>query len=82
MPCPSEGKDSALPTKLQAPVTPSRKPLQVPGPQDQINEEEIGNLSEKELMITMIQNLRSRMEAQIEKIQEKFDKELQEIKNK
>ena len=33
-------------------------------------------------MITMIQNLRSRMEAQIEKIQEKFDKELQEIKNK
>ena len=34
----------------------------------QINKEEIGNLSEKELTITMIQNLRSRMEAQIEKI--------------
>ena len=39
--------------------------------QDQINEEEIGNLPEKEfrvMIINMIQNLRNRMEAQIEKI--------------
>ena len=39
--------------------------------QDQINEEEIGNLPEKEfrvMVVKMIQNLRNRMEAQIEKI--------------
>ena len=41
--------------------------------QDQINEEEIGNLPQKEfrvMIVKMIQNLRNRMEAQIEKIQE------------
>ena len=40
--------------------------------QDQVNEEEIGNLSEKKfrvMIIKMIQNLRNRMEAQNEKIQ-------------
>ena len=39
--------------------------------QEQINEEEIGNLPEKEfrvMIVKMIQNLRNRMEAQIEKI--------------
>ena len=39
--------------------------------QDQINEEEIGNLPEKEsrvMIVKMIQNLGSRMEARIEKI--------------
>ena len=38
--------------------------------QDQINEEEIGNLPEKEfrvMRVRMIQNLRSRMEAHTEK---------------
>ena len=53
--------------------------------QDQINEEEIGNLSEKEfrvMIVKMIQNLRNRMEAQIEKIQEMFNKDLEELKNK
>ena len=46
--------------------------------QDQINEEEIGNLPEKEIrvmIVKMIQNLGNRMEAQIEKIQERFDKD-------
>ena len=41
--------------------------------QDQINEEEIANRPEKDfrvMIVKMIQNLRSRMEAQIEKIQE------------
>ena len=41
--------------------------------QDQINEEEIANRTEKDfrvMIVKMIQNLRSRMEAQIEKIQE------------
>ena len=45
--------------------------------QDQINEEEIGNLLEKEvrvMIVKMIQNLRSRMEVRIEKIQEMFDR--------
>ena len=49
--------------------------------QDQINEEEIGNLPEKEfrvMIIKMIQNLGNRME----KIQETFNKELEELKSK
>ena len=53
--------------------------------QDQINEEEIGNLPEKEfraIIVKMIQNLGNRMEAWIEKIQETFNKDLEELKNK
>ena len=53
--------------------------------QDQINEKEIGNLPEKEfrvMIVKMIQNLGNRMEAQIEKIQEMFNKGLEELKNK
>ena len=53
--------------------------------QDQVNEEEIGNLLEKELrvmIVKMIQNLGNRMEAWIEKIQEMFNKDLEELKNK
>ena len=34
------------------------------------------------MIIKMIQNLRNRMEAQIEKIQEMFNKDLEELKNK
>ena len=52
---------------------------------DQINEEEIGNLPEKEfrvMIVKMIQNLGKRMEAWVEKIQEMFNKDLQEVKNK
>ena len=54
-------------------------------PQDQINEEEIGSLPEKEfrvIIIKMIQDLRNRMEARIEKIQEMFNRDLGELKNK
>ena len=50
-------------------------------PPDQTNEEEIGSLHEKELRVMtakMIQNLASRME----KIQETFNKDLEELKNK
>ena len=53
--------------------------------QDQINEEEIGNLAEKEfrvMTVKMIQNLRNRMGAWIEKIQEMFNKDLEDLKNK
>ena len=53
--------------------------------QDQINEEEIGNLPEKDfrvMTVKMIQNLRKRMETRIEKIQEMFNKDLEELKNK
>ena len=53
--------------------------------QNQINEEEIGNLPEKEfrvMIVKMIQNLGNRMEARIEKIQEMFNKDLEELKNK
>ena len=58
-------------------------------PQNQTKEEEIGNLSEKEfriMIIKMIQNLENKMELQInsletkmEKMQEMFDKDLEEI---
>ena len=53
--------------------------------QDQINAEEIGNLPEKQfivMIVKVIQNLGNRMEAHIEKIQEMFNKDLQELKNK
>ena len=49
--------------------------------QDQINEEEIGNLPEKEfrvIIVKMIQNLRNRME----KIQETFNKDIEELNSK
>ena len=50
-------------------------------PPDQTNEEEIGNLPEKEfsiMIVKMIQNLGKRME----KIQETFNRELEELKSK
>ena len=50
-------------------------------PPDQTNEEEIGSLPEKEfrvMTVKMIQNLGNRME----KIQETFHKDLEEIKSK
>ena len=60
-------------------------------PPSQTKEEEIGNLHEKEfriMIIKMIQNLENKMELQIntlekriEKTQEKFNKDLEEIKN-
>ena len=53
--------------------------------QDPVNEEEIGSLPEKEfrvMIVKMIQNLGNRMEARIEKIQEMFNKDLEELKNK
>ena len=53
-------------------------------PEKQRNEVEIGNHTEKEIRIMiekMIQNLRKRMEAKIEKMPEMFTKDL-ELKNK
>ena len=50
-------------------------------PPNQTNEEEIGSLPEKELRVTivkMMQNLGNRME----KIQETFNKDLDELKSK
>ena len=59
-------------------------------PQSQTKEEEIRNLTEKEfkiMIIKMIQNLENKMELQInsleikiEKMQEMFNKDLEEIK--
>ena len=59
-------------------------------PPNQTKEEEIGNLPEKEfriLIVKMIQNLEIKMElqinsleAKIEKMQERFNKDLEEIK--
>ena len=49
--------------------------------QDQINEDKIGNLPEKEfrvMIVKLIQNLGNRME----KLQETFNKDLEELKNK
>ena len=50
-------------------------------PRDQTNEEEIGRLPEKEftiMRVRMIQNLGNRME----KIQETFNKDIEELKSK
>ena len=59
--------------------------------EDQLNEEKISSLPEKEftvMIVKMIQSLRNkmetqiiRMEAQTEKMQEMFNKDLGEIKN-
>ena len=49
----------------------------------QLNEVEIGNLQEKEfriMIVKMIQDLGKRMEAKIEKMQEVFNKDLEELK--
>ena len=59
-------------------------------PPNQTKDEEIGNLSEKEfqiLIVKMIQNLEANMKSQInsletkiEKMQERFNKDLEEMK--
>ena len=49
-------------------------------PEKQINEVEIGNAPEKELrimLVNMTQDLRKRMEAKIEEMQEMFTKDLE-----
>ena len=54
-------------------------------PEKQLNEVEIGNLPEKEfriMIVQVIQVLRKRMEAKIEKTQEMFNKDLEELTNK
>ena len=54
-------------------------------PEKQLNEVEIGNLPEKEfriMIVKMIQDLGKRMEAKIEKMQEIFNTDLEELKNK
>ena len=54
-------------------------------PEKQLNEVEIGNLPEKEfkiMIVKMIQDLRKRMEAKIEKMQEMFNKDLEKLKKK
>ena len=54
-------------------------------PEKELNEMEIGNLPEKEfrkMIVNLLQDLRKRMEAKIEKVQEMFTKDLQELKNK
>ena len=52
---------------------------------EQLNKEEISNPPEnyfRIMMVKMIQDLGKRMEAQIEKIKEMFNKDLEELKNK
>ena len=54
-------------------------------PEEQLSEVETGNLPEKEFRVTIvkvIQDLRKRMQTQIRKIQEMFNKDLEELKNK
>ena len=52
-------------------------------PPDLTNEKEIGSLPEKEfriMIVKMIQDLRIRMEAKLEKMQEMIKKNLEELK--
>ena len=52
-------------------------------PEEQLSEVEISNLKKFRVMVVkMIQDLRKRMEAQTEKTQEMFNKELEDLKNK
>ena len=54
-------------------------------PEKQLTEVEIGNLPEKEfriMTVNMIQDLGKRTEAKIEKMQEMFNKDLEELKNR
>ena len=54
-------------------------------PEKQLNEVEIGSLPEKEfriMIVKMIQDLGKRMEAKIEKVQEMFNRDVEELKNK
>ena len=54
-------------------------------PEKQLNEVEIVNLPEKEfriIIVRMIQDLGKRMEAKIERMQEMFNKDLEELKKK
>ena len=54
-------------------------------PEKKLNEGEIGNLPEKEsriMIVKMIQDLGKRTEAKMEKMQEMFNKDLEELKNK
>ena len=54
-------------------------------PEKQLNEVEVRNLPEKEfriIIVKMIQDLGIIMEAKIEKMQEMFNKDLEELKNK
>ena len=54
-------------------------------PEEQLWEVKIGNLPEKEfrvMIVKTIQDLRKIMKAQTEKIQEMFNKELGDLKNK
>ena len=51
----------------------------------QLNEVEVSNLPEKEfriMIVKMIQDLGKRMEAKIKNLQEMFNKDLEELKNK
>ena len=52
-------------------------------PEKQLNEVEIGNLPEKEfkvMIVKMIQDLGKRMEAKVRKMQEMFNKDLEELR--
>ena len=54
-------------------------------PEKQVNEMEIGNLPEREfriMIVKIIQDLGKRMGAKIEKTQEMFNKDIEELKNK
>ena len=54
---------------------------QVKTPEKQLTEVEIGNLPEEKfriMIVNMIQDLGKRMEAEIEKMQEMFNKDLEE----
>ena len=53
-------------------------------PEKQLNEVEIGDLPENEsriMIVKMIQDLGKTMKAKIEKMQEMFNKDLEELKN-
>ena len=51
-------------------------------PPDQINEEEIGSLLEKEFRVMIVKMIKKILELEWRKIQETFNKDLEELKGK
>ena len=50
--------------------------------EDQIKEEEIGNLPENEFRIMIVKMIKKNLENKMEKMQESINKDLEELKNK
>ena len=83
--CGRETTITEIQTKVRWQRNMSQMKEQDKTPEEQLSEVEIGNLHEKEFRVIIIkasQDLGKRMKAQIEKVQDMFNQDLEELKNK